>query len=77
MLKFAIMLGGVVIVAALSGSILTRSKKLIEITVASIVLNVPWAAGLVIIRRNIKDIDHVHYRNLNGHNSFEMLMIYC
>lgn len=36
-----------------------------------------WIIGYLIIKRMLKDIDHVQYRNLNGHNSFEMLMVYC
>ena len=71
------MIGVVITFVCLLGSLLTKSKKLVEITVVSVLLNVAWIIGYLIIKRMLKDIDHVQYRNLNGHNSFEMLMIYC
>jgi len=71
------LIGVVITFVCLLGSLLTKSKKLVEITVVSVLLNVAWIIGYLIIKRMLKDIDHVQYRNLNGHNSFEMLMIYC
>lgn len=61
----------------LLGALMTKSGKLIEATVISVVLNAVWVAGYMIVRRMIKDIEHVQFRNLSGHTSFEMLIVFC
>jgi hypothetical protein len=56
---------------------MTKSSKLVEATIVSIVLNAVWVAGCFIIRRMVKEIEHVQFRNLSGHTSFEMLIAFC
>lgn len=69
----------ITMVAALVGivaRVVCHSSSAMHLTILSICLSLNWFCGFVASYRTRKDLANVHFRNLNGSNNFEALMIF-
>ena len=61
----------------LLGNYLTKSPTLFNLSLVAIFLCINWPIGFLLSNKVKKELNRIHFRNLNGGTAFEMLMIYA
>ena len=59
------------------GRYFTKSPTLLNLSLVALFLNLDWLAGFMLSNKVKKELNRIHFRNLNGGTAFELLMIYC
>ena len=67
----------VIVAVGILGRYFTKSPTLLNLSLVSLFLNIDWLVGFMLSNKVNKELNRIHFRNLNGGFSFEMLMIYC
>jgi len=66
----------IIVVFGIIGRVVTKNKSFTELGVLALVLNLVWVFGYFAMTKVEKNLSVASYRNLKGHNGFEMLMIF-
>ena len=67
----------VIVAIGILGRYLTKSPTLLNLSLISLFLNLDWLAGFMLSNKVKKELNRIHFRNLNGGMGFELLMTYC
>ena len=66
----------VIVAVGILGRYFTKSPTLLNLSLVSLFLNLDWLFGFMLSNKVKKELNRIHFRNLNGGIAFELLMVY-